>query len=641
MLLPRLTQEARLLGDEPWAKEVSLFDSRLGAPLFKDEQSRRKMYKALLSRKVPRDRPFCAAPPCWDFDLLRLPLRTLTRNCLSEARLGKLSAVAARTPRELLALTSLGVSALADLLAVLDVCCVLVPPAADPGRDPTLADFCAGVVARTRDAAFAELFADRIAQVRALGCRCEAFSLEEELASLAAAIYPAGATIALASLGWDGRRPRPLRTVGRDFGLSGERIRQQLAAFEERRARGSAWTPRLRQALDVCGRHSSRPASAAAILLRDKGMAAAPFHPSGLLSAADAFGLLHSLFLRPFQGQEWLLRAEEMFLLKTSLSRARATARVCGVCSVGDLLVELRAKARQDLAEDVLREWVGWLPGVCWLDAGRQWFCLPAGSSQLEGPLWKILAVAPELSFEELRAGLTRGQRTPARMPPAVFREFCRHLGLHVDGDTVRVARPMNPKNVLTPTELIFFKIFRGDGPLLSKADLMRRCRQHGMKPGTCHAYLSYNPILVRRAPGVYALRGSRASVDEVSLPQGRINRRRMAEECGRRQDGVAWIAYTISQAFLHKGAQGIPLGMRRTLGEGSWPLFAVDGTRVGTAVCQGGVLRGLRAFFRRHGVAVGSILVLEIDRRTAEARVRVGGPNLIEQARGDRAGDR
>jgi hypothetical protein len=38
-LSPRLTREARLLGNEPWAKEVSLYDLRLGTRLLKDEES--------------------------------------------------------------------------------------------------------------------------------------------------------------------------------------------------------------------------------------------------------------------------------------------------------------------------------------------------------------------------------------------------------------------------------------------------------------------------------------------------------------------------------------------------------------------------------------------------------------------------
>lgn len=659
-LSPRLTREARLLSNEPWAKEVSLYDIRLGTRLLSDAESLKEVRLALAEGRIALEQRFCAKPPCRDLDLLRCPLLTYTKNRLRAARLTMLSAVASLTLREAVKRHILTQRALADLLTVLDVCRFPASAVGQGDHEPTLADFCEAVVNRTSDAWFPERLADRIHQTRALGIRCLSLPLEEELRDLTGSASPSRPEIAIEYLGWDGRGARSLASVGDSCGLSKERVRQLVAGLTDQLSTAPVWAPILRRALDRCGRVCPRPADAIAALLQQEELATTPFHPHGLLTAAEAFRVTHTFSLRRFGEMDWLFQGDEEALLRKCSQFARSAIAARGACSLGDLQAELGEQTGEDLAEDTLREWIDRLPAVCWLDGDRRWFRFRTLGSTLETILWKILAVAPQIQLGELRTGLTRHYRSSSAVPSAVLRQLCIQLGLQVDCDIVRVQQPIpaeevsaqveftnaqklrdyiaqcRPEDVLSEVEFTFFDILRAEGPLLPTIELEKRCMQRGMNQSTFWVYLTYSPILAQYASGVYGLRGARVAPGEAEALSPRPGRSRVVEDYGWKKGGVAWIAYTVTDGILRSGVAGMPAGMRDALGDGSWPLITVDGTRVGTLVSRGASVWGLSPLFHRRGADVGDVLVLEIDRKAATASVRIGGPELLEQARCD-----
>lgn len=658
-LSPKLTREARLLGNEPWAKDVSLYDIRLGTRLLKDEESLKDVRKALNTGRIPLEQRLCPEP-ARNLNLLCCPLLTYTRNRLCEAGLTTVSAVASLTLREARLLPGLSERALADLLTVLDVCRFPASAVTDGNHEPTLADFCEAVVNRTSDAWFPERLAERIHQTRVLGIRCLSLSLEEELRDLTASVFPTQPEAAIEYLGWDGRGPRTLAAVGNARALTKERVRQLVAGLTDRMSAASVWTPVLRQVLEVCSSVSPRPAEQVAALLREKGLATVAFHPHGVLTAAEGFKVTHSFCLRRFGETDWLFQGDQEALLRRCFELARSAIAARGACSLGDLQAELGEQMHQDLAEDSLREWIGWLPNACWLDEDRQWFRFDSGSS-METMLWKILSVAPEIQLGELREGLMRHHRSPSALPSVILRQLCRHLGFQVQGDIVRAEqqirpeddtgkiedgqwsrlinhiRTIRPEDFLSEVELTFFNVLRAEGPLLPTNELEKRCLQRGMNRHTFWVYLTYSPILAQYASGVFGLRGAQVAPGEAEGLRPRMMRTRVVQDFGWKRSGVAWIAYTVTDGILRSGVVGMPAGMRDALGDGSWPLFTVDRARIGTLICRDLSIRGLGPFFHRRGADVGDVLVLEIDRKTAVATVRVGGSELIEQARCDR----
>jgi hypothetical protein len=82
----------------------------------------------------------------------------------------------------------------------------------------------------------------------------------------------------------------------------------------------------------------------------------------------------------------------------------------------------------------------------------------------------------------------------------------------------------------------------------------------------------------------------------------------------------------------VRSGVVPIPAGVRDLVGEGRWPLFTDERARVGELSIRRGFAWGWVRTFRRHGAGIGDVVHLDIDRATASATIRVGGPELFEQ---------
>ena len=228
---------------------------------------------------------------------------------LREAGLTKLSALARLTPGDLLARNRVGVRSVWELLVLLDAFRSFPPAARPDSHEPALSELCEAVVNRTRDCWFPERLADRVARVRALGIRYVSIALEDELSELAASASLSHKEIALEYLGWDGHGPRTLEMAGASSGVTRERARQIVLRVKRRLALASSWTPTLIKALDLCQQLCPRPAEEIGVLLQQNGLARVKFHPYGLVTAAQALGLTHSVALERVGGAEWLITA--------------------------------------------------------------------------------------------------------------------------------------------------------------------------------------------------------------------------------------------------------------------------------------------------------------------------------------------
>ena len=67
--------------------------------------------------------------------------------------------------------------------------------------------------------------------------------------------------------------------------------------MKRRLSLASSWTPTLIKALDLCRQLCPRPAEEIAVLLQQNALTRVKFHPYGLVTAAQAVGLAHSVAL--------------------------------------------------------------------------------------------------------------------------------------------------------------------------------------------------------------------------------------------------------------------------------------------------------------------------------------------------------
>jgi hypothetical protein len=636
-LLPRLTHEAELLGREPWAPEVGLFDARLGRTLLVDEEPPKGVRQALRTGRVDLEQPLCPGPLCFDLDARLLPLDENAVDLLVATGLTTLRAMACLSTNELLfALCEMESGSRAQLFGLLDACRFLTPQATGAKRVPTLAEFCRAVVNRTSDTWFSARLANRIARTRALGGHYSSLSLEEELLSLADVVALPRSAFARAYLGWDGQGRRTAQQIGQARRVCAATVRSITDQFCRRWAAVSVWAPTVRRALAYCPEICPVPAEGVARLLHERGFAGAPFHPHGLLTAGKLLGIAHTFSLQPCAGIDWLVRGDRTTVVGSSVLALHAFVRGRGVCSIADVRAASGATVLGTMSEDALREWVIEPLGVHWLDSDRTWFRYPSGRGLLESNLWKILAVAPEIRAGELEAGLKRHRR-PISVPSGpILLALCRDFGLQVKGDLIRTPKPVRREKVLKAIELTVFEVLQTEGPLLPGTELEKRCFERGANRNTYLHCITYSPIVARYGAAVYGLRGARVFPGEVEAVRARAVRGRRGKgitSCGRRRTGVPWITYKIRQGMVNCGTVPIPAGVRHAVGEGRWPLLTVDGTQVGELACRRAFAWGWLRYFRQSGAAAGDIMVLEIDRDTGMATIAFGGQELWNQS--------
>jgi hypothetical protein len=306
-LSPRLTHEARLLADEPWTKNVSLCDVRLGPALLADENPRSCLNEAFKDARLGFDDPFYPAPRGWDLNLLHFPLRPLTRIRLHKEGITSFAAVSHLTVGEMLKLRGIGAVILEDLLTLLDACRHLIGTSNSFEREPTVQEYCRAVVERRQDNWFPDRLADRMKRARALGMRCLSLPIEDELYSLAATVKDSHAKITTQYLGWDGQGRRSHDLVAAAKGVTRERVRQIVSKLTHRLSEVSVLTPTLDNVQELCDQLCPLPVDRLATLLHEKGLARAPFHPHGLVTAAKVLGRSNRLSLLRSGPTEWVV----------------------------------------------------------------------------------------------------------------------------------------------------------------------------------------------------------------------------------------------------------------------------------------------------------------------------------------------
>ena len=138
--------------------------------------------------------------------------------------------------------------------------------------------------------------------------------LEAELAEIAERAEPGRtAQLAVRHWGWDGRGGATLEVTGRELGdITRERVRQLCDRLAQRLRREQAPAPALERALVLAAHAAPTTAHDLARRLADEHIAAQPFDPAGLLTAAAVLG------------------REPTFSLETVKDVARGPARPAG-----------------------------------------------------------------------------------------------------------------------------------------------------------------------------------------------------------------------------------------------------------------------------------------------------------------------
>ena len=361
-------------------------------------------------------------------------------------------------------------------------------------------------------------------------------SLEAELASIAEITEPGRtARIAVRHWGWDGRGGATLEATGREFhDITRERVRQLCERIARRlREPGAAVPPApvLDAALVLAAQVTPTTAHALGRRLADAHVAARPFDPAGLLTAAAALGRDPTFTLDVVKGVRVALPsppdpdADPRDVIAAILNTARSVVRRAGAVRVGDVTGRVAASLGAWVEDELVTAVVSEPDDFAWLEGRSGWFYLPSvARNSVVSRVIKVLSVSGGLSLTELHAGIRRDERMKDFvMPEYILAELCARIpDVAVHGGGVALLRPIAPRDVLETTELTLVRILTGHGGPMDRHDLERACAAAGMKASSFNNRIAYSPIIAERGNGRFGLRGGRPAeggADDVPEP--------------------------------------------------------------------------------------------------------------------------
>lgn len=376
-------------------------------------------------------------------------------------------------------------------------------------------------------------------------------SLEAELAAIAENAEPGrSAQIAIRHWGWDGRGGATLEATGRELGgITRERVRQlcerlatriRAAASAEGAAgaggrgaggRGAGATggagaalatpipaPALERALLQAAGAAPTTAQDLARRLADEHVAARPFDPHGLLTAAGVLGHEAPFILDTVKNVRVVLpdppdpTADAAEAIAAIVDVARAIVRRAGAARVRDVTGRVAASLAVWVDDDLVSAVVSEPADFVWLERRSGWFYLPSvARNAVVSRVLKVLSVAGRLDLADLHAGIRRDERMKELVMPAyILGELCERIpGVAVEDGRVYAREPIRPRDVLETTELTLVRILMEHGGAMERPALEALCLAAGMKASSFNNRIAYSPIISERGHGRYGLRGN------------------------------------------------------------------------------------------------------------------------------------
>jgi hypothetical protein len=343
--------------------------------------------------------------------------------------------------------------------------------------------------------------------------------LEAELADIAERAEPGRtAGLAVRHWGWDGRGGATLEVTGREFGrITRERVRQLCERLAERLREPTPATPALDRALVLAAHAAPTTAHDLARRLADERVAARPFDPAGLLTAAAVLGREPTFTLETVKDVRVVLpdppdpSSDTIAVIAAVVDTARAIVRRAGAARVSEVTGRVAADLAVWVEDDLVTAVVSEPDDFVWLERRTGWFYLPSvAKNAVASRVAKVLSVAGRIRLTDLHAGIRRDERMREFvMPEYILGELCERLpGVRLEGDTVIADPRRAPEDVLEHTELSLFLALVNAGGEADRHDLESACLAGGMKASSFNNRIAYSPIIADLGHGRYGLRG-------------------------------------------------------------------------------------------------------------------------------------
>jgi hypothetical protein len=454
--------------------------------------------------------------------------------------------------------------------------------------------------------------------------------LEDELRAILQSVPDErGTEIALKQLGWSGCGQRTLESVGEEYSVTRERVRQIVKRKNDNIRKQYFETPRLDEALSAIRDRCPATAVQLAAELRLRGISKSDFDPTGLRTACKVLQKDFALERIEVRGAEVYAAAEhvdqtvEFFRVCRRLTSSQGVANFEAVCDELHIPNEARPRFRE----------VATINSICeWLDRDRRWlFSTGVPRNRLSNLAMKVLCVAPHVYLTELRKAVARSRRLAAVPPIGVLARFLERFELAsvADGRASAIsdfADAIGPES----TESILVSVLRRHGPILGWDRFQELCMAGGMNPITFGIYVSSSPIIARLARGIYSLVGANVPPGAVEDLERELATSRKPAEWGWSPRGTLWYALRITGTVLAAGSVAITQFVADIV-DGEWKA-CFDGRELdGSVKCSNRFLWGLRRPLVNAGAEPGDVAIVEFDLSRRTVNIALGDEELVD----------
>ncbi len=309
-------------------------------------------------------------------------------------------------------------------------------------------------------------------------------------------------------------------------------MRQLCARLVRRLAQPGApapSAPALDAALVLAAQATPTTAHALARLLADAHVAARPFDPAGLLTAAAVLGRDPTFTLDVVKGLRVALPSppdpseDPRDVIAAIVDTAHAVVRRAGAARISDITGRVAAALGVWVEDELVTAAVSEPHDFAWLERRSGWFYLASvAKNSVVSRVLKVLSVAGRIGLGDLHAGIRRDERMREFvMPEYILAELCERIpDVAVRGGGVALVRPLAPADVLETTELTLVRVLREHEGPMERRELERACAAAGMKASSFNNRIAYSPIIVERGRGLFGLRDGRAAGGEGGWPK-------------------------------------------------------------------------------------------------------------------------
>lgn len=424
-----------------------------------------------------------------------------------------------------------------------------------------------------------------------------------------------------------GHPPRTLESVGNEYGITRERVRQIAQKAQDKAA--TIWLPttRLRAVLRGFEKNCPLPRADATRLISEISRSGS-IAPDSILNAAEIFGVPHSCVLVSDANTEFVDRIGRTPSVHEVVLDFRKATSSSGCINIDRMSLRLTGELKDG---STIRKILDGLPETIWLDDAKRWASsnLPL-RNRLGNIIGKILSVCEELHISELRQAALRPHRISFVPPQPILLAFANRVCRHVTNGSVVKRGEGVELPILGKLEQIFLDCFHKFGSPLQREVIEEYCIDAlGVNVSSFYVYLCYSAIVQKLSTGVFALVGNDLPIGSVE--EMAEERRLLARtEHGWDAAGRLWYATRLDRVKMRMGMFYLP-SFVLSLTQGTWLSRLPDGTITGELPVQENGISGLRELLELSGAERGDVMRLSFELPKNFLEIEVGGEELFD----------